>query len=403
MYFKRVALTSCIVTLSLCAQARAESTLDGVELRFAQAKPQAELPMSRDELFGAPAKAAPKPKAAAPAEPASRDELFGRPKAKPAAPDKPASPATREELFGTPAKPATPVAPSPPHPASSDELFAKPAPQTAPEGIGGPKWSGFFNETVAYTYGSPNHWSRAVSRLQITGQGALGGGLKYKVSARVDVDPVYMSNDFYPERVQEDQEHDFFLRENYLDFSAGALDFRVGRQQIVWGEVVGLFFADVVSARDMREFILPGFDIMRIPQWAARAEYFHDDFHAEVIWLPLQSVDDIGKPGSDFYPSGQMAELTPGARFASHDEPDNTLSNSAYGLRLNTLVSGWDLAAFYYRSHATNPVFYREVLAGGDVVFTPRNDRIWQVGSTLSKDLGDFVLRAEAVFTSGQR
>jgi len=35
-------------------------------------------------------------------------------------------------------------------------------------------------------------------------------------------------------------------------------------------------------------------------------------------------------------------------------------------------------------------------------VFKPRYDRIWQAGGTVSKDLGDVVLRGEAVYADGQ-
>ena len=66
--------------------------------------------------------------------------------------------------------------------------------------------------------------------------------------------------------------------------------------------MVGLFFADVVSAKDLREFILPDFDLIRIPQWAARVEYFKNDFHAEAMWIPVMSYDKIGKPGAEFFP-----------------------------------------------------------------------------------------------------
>lgn len=378
------------------------NVFDNVELRFAQAKTQAnDLPLSRDELFGdAPAKPAAPVKPAAPAQqapaspalkatPDSRESLFDVPAAAPAAPDSNAAQAapSRDELFGVPAPAASPSSAS-----SSVSLAAAP----------GIRWSGFFNEELAYTTPETGHWSRAVSRLEVAGRGTLAPGFKYKISARVDADPVYMSSDYYPGDVKRDQRQDFFLRENYLDFSAAGLDFRLGRQQIVWGEMVGLFFADVVSARDMREFILPGFDILRIPQWAARAEYFGDDFHAEAVWIPVQTVDEIGKPGSDFYSAGMMADGVPGARFASDDKPAHTLANSAYGLRMNTLANGWDLAAFFYRSRSATPTFYRDIQGPDDVVFTPRHDRIWQAGSTLSKDFGDFILRAEAIYTDGQ-
>ena len=45
------------------------------------------------------------------------------------------------------------------------------------------------------------------------------------------------------------------------------------------------------------------------------------------------------------------------------------------------------------------PTFYRT----GVNTFTPRHDRIWQLGTTLAKDFGDFVLKAEAVYSDGRR
>ena len=286
--------------------------------------------------------------------------------------------------------------------ASRDELFGS---AKADDEKSTSRLSGFLESTLAYTYASPSHWSRAVGRLQLVGQGELAGQVKWKLSGRVDADLVYFTSDFYLDRVKRDQRADFFFRENYIDFSGGSWDFRLGAQQIVWGEVIGLFFADVVSARDMRDFLLPGFDVIRIPQWAARAEYTAGDSHVEFIWIPVPVFDRIGKPGADFYPAplpspttNDIAEL-----FRDPQRPARSLRNSNYGFRANTIMSGWDVSGFYYRSFSTQPTFYREPgEAPQPFVFVPRYDRIWQAGGTLSKDFGDFVLRAEAVYTHGQ-
>ena len=258
---------------------------------------------------------------------------------------------------------------------------------------------GFAAGTAAYTYSDPTHWSRGVMRLQLSAEGKLGAS-KWKIGGRADYDPVIGNSGFYLDRAKDDQRTDFFWRETYLDFSAGDWEFRLGAQNIVWGEVVGLFFADVVSAFDMREYFLPSFDIMRLPQWAARAEYFFGDSKLELVWIPVPTFDNIGKPGSDFYPA-PLPSPTPQAvadQFRDPTEPDRSLSNSNYGVRFGTLVGGWDLAAFYYRAYATSPTFFRT--AGG--VYEPQYDRIWQVGGTMSKDLGSFVLRAEAVYANGR-
>lgn len=268
------------------------------------------------------------------------------------------------------------------------------------------KLGGFLELVPAYTYSNPSHWSRATARMQLTAKGEFADQVKWKVGARVDIDPVYYSSNFYLDPVKHDQRFDFFYRENYIDFSAGDWDFRIGAQQIVWGEVVGLFFADVVSAKDEREFLLPGFDIIRIPQAAARAEYTAGDSHLELVWIPIPVFDKIGKPGADFYPA-PLPSPTPSqvaALFQDPVKPGRQLSNSNYGLKANTLAAGWDLAAFYYRSFSGAPTFYRLAsgLADEPFTFQPRYDRIWQAGSTLSKDFSDFVLRAEAVYTHGQ-
>lgn len=290
-----------------------------------------------------------------------------------------------------------------PDPLSKDALFG-----TAPKSDEKPavKVSGFVDGLGAYTYTDPTHWSRGVGRFYLAAQGSLSPNVKWKVSGRADGDVVYATSDFYLDAVKRNQRASAIWGENYLDISAGSWDFRLGAQQIIWGEVVGLFFADVVSARDMREFLLPSFDLIRIPQWAARAEYFAGDSHVELVWIPIPTFDRIGKPGADFYP-GPLPSPTPpevAAVFKDPQTPARSLDNSNYGFRANTLVNGWDVAGFYYRSFSTQPTFYR-VATGNPAqpfVFQPRYDRIWQAGGTLTKDLGEMVLRAEAVYASGQ-
>jgi hypothetical protein len=178
-------------------------------------------------------------------------------------------------------------------------------------------------------------------------------------------------------------------------------ELRLGRQQIVWGEVVGLFVADVVSAEDQRDFILPEFEIIRIPQWAVRAEHFWKDTHLELVWIPYPSYDNIGEPGAEFYPLQVPTVAGFTNVFLDDDLPSRTLSNTNYGARLSTLQRGWDLSAFYYASMSAAPTYYRQTTTSPSpqIVYEPRHDKIWQVGATATKDFRAFVLRTEAVYT----
>ncbi|MFT3850591.1 MAG: hypothetical protein QM739_18530 [Propionivibrio sp.] len=291
---------------------------------------------------------------------------------------------------------------------SRDELFgddvdlsnSKPEAKPAAAGSG---IKGYLQFEAARTIADPVHWSKMLTRGELSSQGSLGDGIKWKLGARLDYDAVYDLYDYYPGAVEDDQRLNLVLRENYLDISANDWDFRLGKQNVVWGEMVGLFFADVVSARDMREFLLPEFDTMRIPQWAARAEYFKDDFHAELLWIPIASYDEIGEPGTEFFPY-QPVPPGIGVRYRNEDIPAHTIANSNYGLRLLTLKNGWDVSGFLYSSMDITPTFYRDAVSvPGTFIYEARHDRIDQAGGTLAKDFGTIVLKAEAVYTHGRR
>jgi hypothetical protein len=257
------------------------------------------------------------------------------------------------------------------------------------EGESSAHFMGFFQSALAYTKSAPEHLSKFRNTLELAAQGRFTGDVAWKVSGRVAYDAVFDLNDYYPTAVRDDQQLEKSVRETYLDVSAGNWDYRLGRQQIIWGEMVGLFFADVISAKDLREFVLPDFDFLRIPQWAVRSEYFKGDFHGEAIWIPYPTYDNIGVPGSEFYPYPMPPPSGYGAVFAGERHPAGSLSDSNYGLRLSYLLGGWDVSGFYYNSMDASPTFFRTIVAAPTptFVYTPDHTRIQQIGGTFSKDL----------------
>ncbi len=261
-------------------------------------------------------------------------------------------------------------------------------------------WKGFSQLEIADTYSSPEHLSKAKLRTELSRTGQFNEHIKWKISGRFDYDAAYdISSNFYPEAVRQNQRAQFFVRENYVVDSAGNFDFRLRRQHVIWWEMVGLFFADVVSAKDLREFVLPSFDIIRIPQWAVRAEYTRNNTHAEVVWIPVPTLDEIGRPGADFYP-GPLRGI---ASYLPEDRSRRNVANSNYGIRLSHLINGWDISAFYYNSLDASSTFYRVSGPAEPIVFQPRHDRIDQAGATLAKDFGSVVLKGELIYTDGRK
>ena len=288
--------------------------------------------------------------------------------------------------------------------AGRSALFGDRVPAVDEPEEGRVKVGGFAEFKLAYTMPSPAHWSRVLTRAQVDVTGAFSPEVRWKLSGRLDYDAVYDLTDFYSSAVADDARFNAFARENYVDIGAGDWDFRLGRQQIVWGEMVGLFAADVVSAKDLREFVLPDFDIIRIPQWALRAEYSKDAFHAELVWIPVASYNEIGVPGSEFY--AYPPPPPPGYAEVIEDQqtPSRSLSHTNYGMRLSMLRDGWDVAGYYYGSMDQSPTYYRTIVSDPQptFIYQPRHERIQQGGFTMAKDFRYTVLKAETVYTRGR-
>jgi hypothetical protein len=273
---------------------------------------------------------------------------------------------------------------------SFDDFFA-----TGPGGSGGgPEVFGYFEPSIAYTYAEPEHWSKLRARLELGVSGDLGQSMRYRMAVRLDGDGAYVvEDDFYPGAVRDDQRFEAQIREFYLDFGGGRWAHRVGRQHIVWGEMVGLFLADVVSARDTREFFLQEFEAMRIPQWAWNTQYFAGDSTLEFVYIPVPSVDVVGEPGADFYPFP-----VPAGTPVRNDRPERDLDNYNWGVRASTLKSGWSLSAYYYDSISVAPTLVMEPDG-----LTLQYDPVEQFGGTFSKDFGGFVFKGEAVYARSRR
>jgi len=261
--------------------------------------------------------------------------------------------------------------------------------------------SGFFQNEFAYTTPDEAHFSKFRNILKLRLNGSLSPRVKWQLGGHVEYDPVFEFENFYNDRVEDDEKLFGYVDESYLDIDADNWEIRLGRQHIIWGEMVGLFFADVISALDLREFVLPDFDMIRIPQWAARAEYFSGDFHGEFVYIPVMTVDNIGVFGADYYP--YPVELPPGVQgiFLEDKAPRSNWDDFGAGARASYLKNGWDVSAFYYTSPDKTAALDRRISLAPvpTVIFKPIHQRIHQFGSTLAKDFGSFVLKAEAIQT----
>lgn len=290
----------------------------------------------------------------------------------------------------------------------SDDLFlddgntSDGAEKTDSNTIGGVRFSGFWQNSLAYTYPDDAHYSKFLNVFKLRLKGRFSENISWQASGRLNYDPVFEFENFYPDAVEDDQKLDGWIDETFIDISAGNFEFRLGRQHIVWGEMVGLFFADVISALDLRQFVLPDFELIRVPQWSVRAEYYNGGFHGDMVFIPVVTTNNIGEVGAEYFPFPITSAPGVNVRFSDENEPDGDFGKDfGFGLRGSYYKNGWDLAAFYYTAPDREAAFERTITLGAvpELHFRAQHERIHQFGATIAKDLGDFVIKSEAIFT----
>jgi len=256
------------------------------------------------------------------------------------------------------------------------------------------EFHGYVRQETAYRVSGTSEFTKIRQSILLTQSSRLTDELRVKATERASYDTIFDWTDTYPETVRSDQRWDVELRDTYLDYSHGPFDIRLGKQQIVWGDAVGLFFADVVNAKDLREYILPDFDLIRIPQWALDVEASSGQGHAEFVWLPVRDFHRLGVSGSEFAFPLPVPAGTSAVTLTDPSKPPASFSNSEAGLRLSYLLDGWDTSVFYFYTWDKFPVPYRTI-SGGVYNFLPQYQRANLLGGSFSKAIQDVVLKGE--------
>ena len=97
------------------------------------------------------------------------------------------------------------------------------------------------------------------------------------------------------------------IRQAYIDIFFNSMDIRVGKQQIIWGKADGVFITDVISPKDLREFLLPDFDEIRMGVTALKADYYIGDNTLEFVWVPVFTPTRYADEGSIWRPDFSFA------------------------------------------------------------------------------------------------
>jgi len=266
--------------------------------------------------------------------------------------------------------------------------------------------NGDLRNQTAYRLKKPHQFSKIKTDFNFNLSGRVSDNLSYVFGGKLSYDAVFDLTDNYNEGVESDQKKQTDLRDAYVDFSWGNAELRIGNQQIVWGEAVGLFFADIVNPNDLREYILPDLDQIRIPVPAINLEYYHSSLYLQLVFIPYPEFNEFGKKGSEFDFSEPIYAQNANVVMNEPEEPANSLDNSEFGFRVSRLVRGWDLSVFYLYDYYNFPVNYRYIsvnpivsLHPVTITYQPEYERMHRFGHTFSKEYMDAVFKGEWIYT----
>ena len=187
------------------------------------------------------------------------------------------------------------------------------------------------------------------------------------------------------------EDFDISLRQLYFDIYFDNFDLRIGKQQIIWGKADGVFITDVISPRDLSEFILPEFEEVRIGNNAVKLDYYLGNATFEAVWIPVFQPTITPNENSIWSPEPPDIPIEPTI------EVENKLSESEAAIKYSYLGSAIDFELMTAYMWDDSPAMH--IYSKSDTtIIKPEYHRLPLVGASFSKSLLGAVIRGEGAY-----
>ena len=194
---------------------------------------------------------------------------------------------------------------------------------------------------------------------------------------------------------------DITLRQAYMDIYFDNFDLRIGKQQIIWGKADGVFITDIISPRDLSEFILPDFDEIRLGIDAIKFDYYLGNSTFETVWIPTFQSTIIPDKNSIWAPAMPDFPMSVNYDYSNADV-ENKLSESEIALKYSYLGSAIDFELMAAYMWDDNPAMH--IYPQSDtLIIKPEYHRLPLVGTSFSKAVGGAVVRGETAYYFDKR
>ena len=222
---------------------------------------------------------------------------------------------------------------------------------------------------------------------------------------RTDDNVSFFANPFiyqYP-----NQDVSLGLREAYMDVYFNTMDLRIGKQQIIWGKADGMFITDIVSPKDLGEFLLRDFDEIRTGITSLKANYYLGDNTVEMVWIPTFTPTIMPNETSIW---SRIPEFPlPITIDESQKEIPGRLENSEGFIKFSGMSSLLDyeiMAGVMWDDDPTLhivPIITVDNPTPTGLRLSPIHHQLTLMGGSFSSELGGLILRGEGAYYMGKQ
>jgi len=257
-------------------------------------------------------------------------------------------------------------------------------------------------------------FSRLRPELDLTWAAKISDNWRCRIGGKAFRDFIYTLRGYhkYTDQVVAEYESEVELTEAYVEGTLlPALDIKLGRQILVWGNTENFRITDILNPVDNRDPGMVDIEDLRLPVGMAKLSYYTGDYSLAVMAVPEIRFDKQPVPGNDFYPFDQP--LPP------EDKPDGGLGNTEVAMSLKGIFPGWDMTlygAYFFNDEsylktvgARNVVIGQAPLPDGALapivvqmpIYEQRHARLAMTGCAINAALGSWLLKTELAFTDG--
>ncbi len=239
---------------------------------------------------------------------------------------------------------------------------------------------GSVNLETHYNFNNDKNLSSTKLLLDLTTDYKMDNGFKVNSNLKAYHDFIFYASNNY-ETTPSGYESELNLNELNIEGSISTnLDFKIGRQIVVWGKSDAIRITDVLNPLDNRTPGLIDIKNLRLGRFMSKLDYYQDNLKISTAILHENRFSKNPKFGSDFKKSIDLSE----------DKPNNDLKNTGIALSLTGEFSGYDFGVYFADTYLDKPYFKDGVLQF--------DNRSKMLGLAYNKVVRSFLLKTEVAY-----